>query len=337
MNLLRGLAALLIASTLAGQACAEERVTVGTTRAAANAALFVAAGSGYFRAEELNVDLRVYPDAQQVAAALATGALDFAATEFTAPLFKLAAGGSIKAVAALAQEKRDFEGGQIVASNGAYGRGLRKPENISGHSIAIGEFGTPPHYQIGQVARSKRFELKNVILKPMQSNDAIAAAVNAGQVDAAILPAQHARELLTASQAKLVGWISEFDEQQIGALVASSKMLQTRRPVAEKFVRAYQRGVADFSGALLRRDRYGKRIVDSRSNAMSAMIARYVFPSHTPARAAGVIEASVYFIEAQARLDAADIQRQADWYKAQGLLDTAVDARAFVDPSLLGR
>ncbi|MSO67431.1 MAG: hypothetical protein EXR03_06470 [Pseudolabrys sp.] len=38
-------------------------------------------------------------------------------------------------------------------------------------------------------------------------------------------------------------------------------------------------------------------------------------------------------IAAQARLDAADIARQVEWYKAQGLVDQSVDARAVVDLS----
>ena len=40
----------------------------------------------------------------------------------------------------------------------------------------------------------------------MSTLDAIARAVGTNQVDAAILPARYARELLAANHAKLVGW-----------------------------------------------------------------------------------------------------------------------------------
>lgn len=56
------------------------------------------------------------------------------------------------------------------------------------------------------------------------------------------MPASYARELLASNQAKLVGWYSELDEIQFGALFASSKMIATRRAAIEKFVRAYRRG-----------------------------------------------------------------------------------------------
>ena len=64
----------------------------------------------------------------------------------------------------------------------------------------------------------------------MQTLDAVARAVGTNQVDAAIMPAPYARELLAANQAKLVGWYSELDEQQFGALFVSTKMIATGAP-----------------------------------------------------------------------------------------------------------
>src|SRR5215475_9664368 len=87
----------------------------------------------------------------------------------------------------------------------------------------------------------------------MQTIDAIARAVGTSQVDAAIMPAPYARELLASNQAKLIGWYSELDEQQLGALFVSRRMLETRRSVVEKFVRAYRRGAADYAAALMRK------------------------------------------------------------------------------------
>jgi len=43
------------------------------------------------------------------------------------------------------------------------------------------------------------------------------------------------------------------------------------------------------------------------------------------------IEAGAYFMDPQARLDFADIARQVEWYKSQGLVDSSVDARNVAD------
>ena len=80
------------------------------------------------------------------------------------------------------------------------------------------------------------------------------------------------------NQAKLVGWYSDLDEQQLGALFVSRKMIETRRDVVEKFMRAYRRGAADYTTALLRKDRSNKRVSDTKSREAATVIARYVYP-----------------------------------------------------------
>jgi len=148
------------------------------------------------------------------------------------------------------------------------------------------------------------------------------------------MPAPFARELLVANQAKFIGWYSELDEQQLGALFVSSKMIAQRRAVVEKFIRAYRHGVADYAAALLRKDVDLKRTSDIKSRQAAAVIARYVYPDRGD-EAIATVEMTAHYIDPQARVDAADIERQLAWYKAKGLVDKTVDARNFVDPSFL--
>jgi NitT/TauT family transport system substrate-binding protein len=146
--------------------------------------------------------------------------------------------------------------------------------------------------------------------------------------------ASYARDLLAANQAKFVGWYSELDEIQFGALFASSKMIATRRSAIEKFLRAYRRGVIDYTEALLRKDRNSKCTADIKSHEAATTIARYVYPDRGTS-AAVAVEASAYFIDPQAQLDVADIDRQIAWHKAQGRVDKTVSARDVVDPSFV--
>jgi NitT/TauT family transport system substrate-binding protein len=335
LQLVRVVSAAAALASLTGFAAAQERVTVGALRLASNGPLFLAASKGYFKEEGLDVELKYYDAAQPVAAALAAGEIDLGATAFTASLFNLAGKGAIKVIAAGARERNGFEGNEILASNAAYAKGLRKIEDLAGKSIGITQLGSSFHYQAGQIARIKRFDLKSVTLKPLQTLGAMAAAVSAGQVDAVILPAQLARDLLLASQAKLVGWYSDVDEQQLSALFASQKTIAARRTSVEKFVRAYQRGAADYAAALLRKDRYGKRVSDANSRAAALIIARYIAPSASGEQAAALIEGTAYYIDPRAKLDVADISAQVAWYKSQGLVDAGVDVRTFLDLSFV--
>ena len=315
-------------------AAAQERVVVGTQRLTENGALFLAAAKGYFKAEGIDLAMTAYEFDQTVVETLAGGATDFGLAGFTPAAFNFAGKGLIKAIAAQTREKRAYEGTELIASNLGFARGLRKFDDVANKTIAIDSLGSVSHYQLEQIARVKRIALDRVDVRPMRTLDAIARAVGTNQVDAAIVPAPYARELMGANQAKLVGWYSEVDEQQLGALFVSSKMIQSRRAVVEKFVNAYRRGVADYSAALLRIDRHYKRTSDDKSHEAAMTIARYVYPDRRE-NGAATVEIAAYFIDPQARLDLPDIERQVAWYKARGLVDKNVDARNVVDQSFV--
>jgi NitT/TauT family transport system substrate-binding protein len=327
----RALAVFSLIACCLTPAAAQERVKVGTMQSVSSGVFFLAAIKDYFKAEGLEVDITAYASDQDVVQALAAGATDFGVAGFTVPAFDYASRGLIKAVAGQAREKRDFEGSDLIVSNAAYARGQQKAEQLANSVAAVSALGASDHYQFGRIARLKGFDIRSVTLKPQGSFSNVARAVSEGQVDAAVLPGAYARALLLANQAKLVGWYSEMDEVQLGALFASGQVIAKRRATVEKFVRAYRRAAADYNITLMRKDKYGKRVSNAQSRETATAIARYVFPGRSTG--ASAVEADAFYIDAQARLDADDIARQVEWYRAQGLLDRSVDPRAIVDQS----
>lgn len=331
----RALFAATCAASLVASASAQEHVVVGTMQEVNNGALFMADAAGYFKAEGLDVEMKAYTTPQAVAEALAAGALDFGLTEFSAEAFNLAGKGEIKAVAAQAREKKQTEGNEVLAANAAYAAGMRKIEDLRNHSVGVTFLGSPYHYQVGEIARKKNFDVKSINVKAFHTLDGVATALTDGQIDAVIVPVTYARALLVSGQGRLIAWCSEFDESQLGALFASSKAIAARRPVVEKFVHAYQRGASDYAAALTRHDRYTKRISDEKSRTAAMTIARYVYQGHPLGAAATTVETAAYFIDPQARLDEADIARQIAWFKSQGLVEQSVDPHQVVDLSFL--
>jgi NitT/TauT family transport system substrate-binding protein len=320
-----------IVAGFAAPAGAQERVMVVTQRLAANGALFIAAVNGYFTAEGLNLEMGAFHTTREVLDAVASGRAEFGLTELTSIAFNLAGKGAVRMIAAQAREWRDYEGNDVLASNAAYAKGLRKFEDLAGKIVAVESLGSAAHYQLGEIARAKGFDLTSVTVKPFYSVADAAKAVGTGTADAAILPAQNVAILLSASQARMIGWVSQFTEQQTGALFTSPTTIKTKRATVEKFVRAYRRGVADYSRALLRHDRFAKRISDSASREAAGMIARYVYPGQSTGMA--VVEASAPFMDPKARIDINDIARQLGWYQAQGFVEKTVEARDLVDLS----
>src|SRR5262245_53434324 len=221
----RAIAPFLVIASLVSPASAQERVVIGTQRLADNGALFLAAAAGYFKVEGIDLATTHYESERMVAEALASGATYFALTGFTPAAFNSAGKGTIKTIAARKREKRYYEGTtELVVSNIGFSKGLQKFEDTSGKTVAIDALGSISHYQLEQIARVKKVDMNRVTVKPMQTLDAIVRAIATDEIDAAIMPASYARDLLASNQAKLVGWYSELDEIQFGALFASSKM-----------------------------------------------------------------------------------------------------------------
>jgi len=146
-----------------------------------------------------------------------------------------------------------------------------------------------------------------------------------------VLPMLEARNLLSTNQAKLVAWCSQYSNAELGALFASRSMLLDRRAIAEKFLRAYRRGAADYHAAFLRLDKYSKRVSNAASQEAAKIIAYYVYPHAARDEGMAAAEGEVHYMDAQARLDTADLSRRVAWYQAQGLLDKSVKATGLVD------
>src|SRR5580765_2828841 len=104
----------ILISNLSFAADAQERVVIGTRRLSENGALFLAAAQGYFKAEGIDLAMTAYESDQTVAETLAAGTTDFGLAGFTPTAFNFAGKGLIKAIAAQAREKRDYEGTELI-------------------------------------------------------------------------------------------------------------------------------------------------------------------------------------------------------------------------------
>ncbi len=331
-----GLRALVMFAVLSfmGGAQAQEKVSVGVLRFVSSGGLFLAAERGYFKAEGLDIDLKFFEAAQPIALAVVSGDADFGVTALTAGFYNLAGKGALKIIGAQAKEAKGFEGNAVLVSRAAFEKGFDDLSKFPGKSLAISQMGSSFHYQIGQIAKAKGFDLKAVDLKPLQSLPNMVAALKSSQVDAIIIAPHLAKPLIASGEARLLGWYSDVDEYQFGALFTGTRTVQTKRALVERFVRAYQKGTADYASAFGKREA-GKRVFDAGSDAAAALIAKYVYPGDDIAKAVEQVKASSFYGDPQAKIDAADILRQVAWMKEQSLVDAGVDGNAVLDLSFV--
>jgi NitT/TauT family transport system substrate-binding protein len=334
---LRATGALLfvLASSLLVPSQAQDKLSVAVLRFVSSGGLFIAVEKGYFKDEGLDVELKFFDAAQPIAVAVTTGDADFGVTAFTGGFYNLAGKGALKVIAAQAKEAKGYEGNIVLASNAAYEKGLTNLDKLGGKSLGITQVGSSFHYQVGQIAKAKGFELKSVELKPLQSLGNMVAALKSSQVDAIIIAPHLAKPLVEKGEAKRLGAVSEVAEYQFGGLFTATKSIETRRATVEKFVRAYQKGAADYNRALVSKDASGKIVYGPDSDAIAALVGKHVYPNEPGDKAATLVKASAFYVDAQARIDVADIVQQLSWLKEQDLVDKAVDAKSVLDLSFI--
>lgn len=313
-------------------ASANEKITIAALTFVSSSPLFIAQEKGYYADEGLDVDFKFFRAAQPVAVSIVSGDADFGVTAFTAGFYNLAGKGALKVVGAQSREVADIDGSAILVSNKAYAAGLTKVDQLKGHSFAISQVGSSFHYMIGQVAAANKIDLKDIKLKPMQSVPNMIGALKSGQVDSMIIVPHIAKALDKAGAAKIIGWVKDYAPYQVGGLFTSVKNIENRREVVEKFVRAYTRGAADYSEAMLQLDAQGNRQFGPKADEIVPLINKYVYKGK---EASAKIRAGAMFIDAQGRLDIGSIHQQVDWYKSVGMVNKSVDANSIIDTSFI--
>jgi NitT/TauT family transport system substrate-binding protein len=323
-----GLIAALLIFCMAAPAKAE-KASVAALKLSSSGPLFLASDMGFFKAAGLEVEFKFFAAAQPVAVAVVAGDADLGVTGLTAGFYNLAGKGALRIVAGQSREEKGYRLSAYMASNQAFEKGLKTPADLAGHSFAMTQVGSTFHYMIGLLAEKRGFSLSAMRLLALQSIPNMAAALQGGQADAAIMPSTVALPMAARGEAKIIGWAGDETPWQLGALFTSPKLIETKRPTVERFIRAYQKGAALYDAAFQRKTADGKPADQAAYDAALTVIAKY---TEQPRES---LSAGLPYVDPQARFSAADIERQVKWWQAQAQVDAAVDAAAIVDVSFV--
>lgn len=317
-------AVLALSTLMGGVAVAKDQVTIAALRFVSSGPLFVAKEQGYFADEGLDAQFKFFSAAQPVAVAIASGDADFGVTAFTAGFFNIASMGALQVIGAQLHEVKGFEGSAILASNEAYKNGLTSVQDLPGHSFALTTTGSSFHYMIGQIADKLGFSLDDMTLRPLQSVGNMIGALRSNQIDSLVIVPHIAKPLVKSGSAHLLGWVSDYAPYQVGGLFTSTANVENHADMVRRFVKAYQRGVADYRRAFIEGD-------EAMRKKVVAMIHKYVYRDQPAAEADPKIRNGAMFITKQAALDAQDVREQVQWYKAQGLVKEGADPDTFIN------
>ena len=317
MRILFFLVCLLIST--AAQA---EHIKIGILKTTSSGPIFIASAKGYFAAEGLEDELVTFESAQPIAVAAASGAIDFGNAGFTGGFYGLAGDGALRIISGGASEIPGYHNQAFLASNKAWAAGLHSLKDMPGHSFAVSQIGSPPHYAMGLAAQKYGFDLKSVRILPLQSIPATEAALTGGQADASGATGSLAGVILARGDAKLLGYMGDETPYQLSGTFTSRKTADERGDTVRAFLRALNKGYRDYDAAFIQD---GKRHDGPSAPEMLAIVAKGT--GQKPDDTAKGLP----YIDGKGRVDVADVIRQYEWYKAQGMIKGAAAPATIID------
>jgi NitT/TauT family transport system substrate-binding protein len=312
--------AMLSVAALSSPAPAAEKLTISVIKAATYGCFFIAQDRGYFAANGLEVQFAYFDSSPPVAVAVVAGDLDFGIAATSAGFFNLA--DKLRIIGGFAREERGFQGMTFVASLKGWDAGVHSLKDLGGHSISIGTVGSSPHYSLSLIEAKYGIDPKSIRLVPLQSASNQASALIGGQVDAGVTISTVLMPAVKRGETKLLGFVGDETPWQLSSIFTGVKMAE-RRDTVERFLRAYRQGAHDYINAFT--GPTGERREGPSTQAVLEIIGKYV--GQTPEQ----IKPAIGYVEPDARLDVSDLQRQVDWYVAQGMLKTRIDVGSVID------
>lgn len=320
-----GLLACALAAALgvAPGAFALDQIKIGVGKLASTAPVMIAQDKGYFAAENLTAEFVFFDAAQTITMGVTSGDLDFGVTAVSGAFYQLAGQGTIKLIAGTVRDEPGFQQYAFVVSNRAYEAGLKSYKDMAGHSVAIVQVGGPIHYVLALLEDKYGIDPAKVKPLPLQAIPNQVSAVTGGQADAGVIPATAAMPSVARGDMKLIGYTGDEVQWQAGGAFASTKTINERRDLVERFLRAFRKGSADYFAAFNAPD--GSRKDGPTAPTVLAIIAKYL--NQKPED----IALGIPYLEGQGRIDVKDIAHQLVWYHEQGMLKTDVKAEDVIE------
>jgi NitT/TauT family transport system substrate-binding protein len=318
--------ALLATGALVPCAALAETIKIGVTKNTVSPALLVGHEKGFFAAEGLESQLNILVvGAEEIAVAVASGAIDFGGAGTSGGLFNLGGQGVVRIIAGGIHEVPGFQGLAMVVANRAWEGGLKTFPDLGTHlqTYAVTQVGGPTHYALVLVADKYHFDLGGVQIVPLQSAPNEMSALVGGRVDATAPPTSSAAHAIQQGSVKLMGYVGDETPFQFGTVFTSTKTANERRDTVERFLRAYRKAATLYHDAFTGPD--GKRRDGKDAPELLALLGKDLDLSLED------VKLGISYLDPEGRLDVADVRRQIEWFKAQGMVRPGVDAGAVID------
>ncbi len=227
------------------------KVRVGVSPATSTAGIFFAQELGFFKDENLDVEMQVFPTSTApMIPLLAKGELDVGGGAIAAGLFSTAdaAQGGIVLVADKGSARKDFDYLKLMVRKDLVDSGRYKTlKDLKGFRVGVTALGgTSQEATFSLYLAKAGLTTKDVTFMKTGYADANKAFASKA-LDAYVQLEPYVSEAVRMQIAVVVGGVYEMHpNQQSAGIFYSPKLIKERRDVAVRFMRAYVRGIREY-------------------------------------------------------------------------------------------
>jgi NitT/TauT family transport system substrate-binding protein len=314
-----------------GARAANETINIGILPLTSHAPTIIAAAKGYFAAQGLDAKLVVFQAAEPLAVGIASGDIDFSVSAITGGLVSLADKGAVKVIGGSLAEAPGVPGQALLASNAAYDKGLRDLAGLKGKSYALTTAGSSFEYVAYKAAVKAGFPVSDLVFRPLQTIPACIAALKTGQVDAWDMLPSITDPLIKGGSAHGIAAVQDFiPGYQVTTVFTSTANVTKKREIVQRYLAGLAKGVEDYNAALVK-----KTMSPADTDAIIAMVHKYVFSNLPEDRAKAAITNGVMLINEGAALNVASVADQLQWLNDNKLAPAGSTMKQLVDTSFV--
>lgn len=284
-------------------------VKVGTLGAASDAAIYIGQEKGYFRQEDLIIEVIPFSGVPLMTAPLSTGELDVGAGTLAASLLNaIERGVSLKIVADKSAVSDQFlYGSLVIRKDLADGGAIKTPKDLKGRKIGLSSVQSGVEANVAFILESGGLTIKDVDLVNIGYPDTIAGLANKA-LDAGYLIEPFQTQAVERGVAVL--WEPGYHHRYTGgvtqgAVVVYSEAFVKNVDVGRRFMVAYLKGVRDYIDAFVK----GKNKVE---------VVSVLVKNTTMKDPAMYDKVNMTYINPNGRVDIQSMKMTLDYFKKMG-------------------
>ena len=313
----------MLAANFTISARAADKVAVGTGGSASDAPFYIAYDKGFFKEEGLDVDLIVLDSGAKVIAPLGTGELDVGSGALSVGFWNaLVRGIKFRIVADRGHAQPGYLYQTVFMRKDLVDSGQFKSlKDLKGLRMGFAAQGVTSLSLLNEAAKYAGIKFEDITPVYLSFPQQIAALQNKA-LDGTLLIEPQATVAVNAGYGVRFMDTNEFyPYQQISVIFFSDKFATQRKDVAEKFMRAWLRGVRSYNDAI----KDGKIVgadeivaTMAKSFNMNPVLVREMYSQA---------------VDVTGAVNAAGVQKDLDFFLAQGWVTGQIKASDVIDMS----